>query len=72
MLGKFIERKKEELEEITLQPRNRSWITKVCISSSRTEEIQKISPHPQDGHEFLEFPMHVNILHSFFALNRRF
>jgi len=27
-------------------PKNRSWITKVCISSSRTEEIQKISHHP--------------------------
>jgi len=55
-----------------LQPRNGSGITKVCIRSSRTEKIQKISHHPKGDHEFVEFPMHVHIVYSCFALNRRF
>ncbi len=53
-------------------PRNGSWITKVGIRSSRTEEIPKISHHPEGDHEYCEFPMHVHIFYSFFALNRRF
>jgi len=32
----------------------------------------KISHHPEGDHEFFEFPKHVNILNSFFALNCRF
>jgi hypothetical protein len=57
---------------LSYKPRNRSWITKVGIRSSRTEEIEKISHHPEGAHEFFEFPLHVHIFYSFFALNRRF
>ena len=44
-----------------LEPRNRSWITKVRASSWRTSQNSKLSHHHRGDHDFLYFTMHTNI-----------
>ena len=58
-------------ENMVIQPRNGSWITKVRASSWRTWQNKKMSHHHRGDHEFFYFTMHTKNLHVCFAPNCR-
>jgi hypothetical protein len=64
-----------ELQHIpteVLEPKNSTWITKVCTTPGSTEEMEQLTHHPKGDHAIRTFPMHLNCLHRFFALNCSF